>query len=67
MGLSGGCIAMNLFVFHLRAPATEVVENESLLQLKRPCSVRWNSVYDAGLRLNKITELKGPQALCNIC
>ena len=47
--------------------AAEVVENESWLQLKRPCSMRWNSVCDAVLRLNKIIELKGSQALCNIC
>ena len=47
--------------------AAEVVENERSLQLKRPCSTRWNSVYDAVRRLNKMIELKGSQALCNIC
>ena len=47
--------------------AAEVVENESLLQLKRPSSARWNSGYDAVRRLNKISELKGSQALYNIC
>ena len=47
--------------------AAEVVENESSLQLKRPCSRGWNSVYDAVRRLNKTIELQGSQALCNIC
>ena len=47
--------------------AAEVVENESSLQLERPCSTRWNSVYDAVRRLNNIIELKGSQALCNNC
>ena len=39
--------------------AAEVMENESSLQLERPCSTRWNSVYDAVRRLNKIIELNG--------
>ena len=47
--------------------ADEVVENENSLQLKCPCSTRSNSVYDAVRRLNKKIELKGSQALCNIC
>ena len=47
--------------------AAEVVENESSMQLKRSCSTRWNSAYDAVRRLNKIIELKGSQALYNIC
>ena len=47
--------------------AAEVVENESSLQPKRLGSTRWNSVYDAVQHLNQIIELKGSQALCNIC
>ena len=47
--------------------AAEVVENQSSLQLKRSCSTRWNSVYNAVGRLNKIIKLKALQALCNIC
>ena len=37
----------------------EVVGIESSLQLKRSCFTRWNSVYNAVRRLNKIIELKG--------
>ena len=32
--------------------AAEVVKNETSLQLKRPCSTRWNSAYDAVRRLH---------------
>ena len=49
------------------ALATEVVQNESSLQLKRPCATRWNSVFDAVQRLNKIIQTEGPQSLNNIC
>ena len=47
--------------------AAEVLENESSLQLKRFCSMRWNSVYDVVRRSNQIIEQKGSQALCIIC
>ncbi|CAB4002478.1 transposase [Paramuricea clavata] len=49
--------------------AKEIIDEESLLQIKRPCSTRWNSVFDAVQRLNKINKVgvAGPQTLNNIC
>lgn len=49
--------------------AKEIIDEESPLQIKRPCSTRWNSVFDAVQRLNKINKVAvaGPQTLNNIC
>ena len=49
--------------------AKEIIDEERPLQIKRPCSTRWNSVLDAVQRLNKINKVAvaGPQTLNNIC
>ena len=49
--------------------AKEIIDEESPLQIKRPCSIQWNSVFDAVQRLNKINKVAaaGPQTLNNIC
>lgn len=49
--------------------AKEIIDEESPLQIKRPCSTRWNSVFDSVQRLNKINKVAvaGPQTLNNIC
>jgi hypothetical protein len=37
--------------------AKEIIDEESPLQIKRPCSTRWNSVFDSVQRLNKINKV----------
>jgi hypothetical protein len=34
----------------------EIVDHESPVQIIRPCSTRWNSVFDAVRRLNRISK-----------
>ena len=46
--------------------AKEVVDDESPLQVIRPCATRWNSVFDAIHRLNRINKSFGSLTLNNI-